>query len=460
MTTKPFDANKTYDADEFRRAGHAVVDQLADYLKEVRSRGAGPVLPAGTPEQMLARFAESPRDMPHLVQRIIASTTHFHHPRNLGHQVAPPLPEAALCDLVSALLNNSSAVYETSPAGSALEQHAIDRVCEVFGYEPRVASGLVVLGGSLGNLTALLAARKHAQAGERAAVLVSEQAHYCVGRAAQIMGLEEGAVYRVPVDERFRMRVDALQATYERALADGRKPFVVVGSAATTATGSIDPLGSIADFAKLNGLWFHIDGAHGAALKFSRDLRHRVAGLERADSIVWDAHKLALMPALCTTVLFKDGDAPYLTFSQQAHYLYQNSKSLRERWFDGGPRTIECTRPMAALKLYALLELRGPDWLGSYVQHMCELTGRFAERIHAQASLELATSPDCNIVCFRPRSLNNEATDALRTKVNQEGEFYLVRTVLNDRVYLRTTLLNPLTTDADLDELIRRVLLS
>lgn len=453
-----------FDSEAFRLAGHQVIDRLADYLRDARNRAVGPVLPAGSPEQVLALFAEPPRDLSHLVERVLTNSTHFHHPGNLGHQVAPPLPEAVLCDLLASMMNNSSAVFETSPAGVVIEHHVIDQLAESFGFASGVASGLIVSGGSIGNLTALLAARRafldrtpKGSSPGPLAILVSEQAHYCVARAAQIMGLGEEGVYRVPVDERFRMNTAALASVHARAKADGRTPFVVVGSAGTTATGSMDPLHAIADFAVQEQLWFHVDGAHGAALAFHPRLKAKVAGLERADSLVWDAHKLALMPSLLTAVVFKNGDHPYATFSQTAHYLYAQAKPARDRWFDAGPRTIECTKPMAALKLYALLSFRGAAWIGDYVATMCERAERFAKRLQEEARCELATVPECNIVCFRPIGMSDEQVDDLRLRVNKEGAFYIVRTTLNGRTYLRSTLLNPLTTDADLAGLVTRI---
>ena len=176
----------------------------------------------------------------------------------------------------------------------------------------------------------------------------------------------------------------------------------VVASACSTATGAFDPLEAIADFCEAAELWLHVDGAHGASVAFSDTHRSLVQGIARADSVVWDAHKLMLMPALVTAVIFRDGRRSYEAFAQQASYLFAEV-SPDQQWFNLAGRTLECTKLMMSLKLYAALGLHGPAFFGGYVDGMFALTQSFARAIEAAPDFELALLPQANIVCFRHR---------------------------------------------------------
>jgi L-2,4-diaminobutyrate decarboxylase len=459
-----------YDAERFRRQGHQLVDQLADYLASASSGAALPVLPWAPPEENLARFPASFPEEPSgelapLMARVLGGSIHLHHPRYVGHQVSAPLPLAALCDLVSSLLNNGMGVYEMGPAATAMEHNVLRWMAGQLGL-PESAGGVLTSGGSAGNLTALLAARQAragfdawnegASAGPPLTALVAETAHYSLARAIRIMGLGAGGLTSVPVDSNFRLRPDALEGALAAATRAGRRPIAVVASAGSTATGAFDPLDAVADFCQRHGLWFHVDGAHGASAALSPTYRHQVKGIERADSVVWDAHKLMMMPALITAVLFRDGSHSFEAFAQEASYLYVQDT---RRWSDIGLRTFECTKEMMALKLYTCLSLLGTRLFSGYVTATFDLSRRFAERLRASGDFEVPVSPDCNIVCFRhtPKGLPASELDALQSRLRQrlvtQGDFYLVRTTLPTGVYLRTTLINPLTSDAQLDAL-------
>ncbi|MFS8068775.1 MAG: pyridoxal phosphate-dependent decarboxylase family protein [Byssovorax sp.] len=465
-----------FDPETFREQGRALVDRLADYLHRAL-RGEIPVLPWRPPAEMAAAWATSfpegpasdPRAPGELFARVIAEANHLHHPRYIGHQVTAPLPVAALADLVAALLNNGMAVYEMGPSATAIERTVVRFLADRVGFGPG-ADGVLTSGGSIGNLTALLAARQ-AKAGYDAwtegsaggpplAVLGSAQAHYCVARAAQIMGWGKAGFVPVPVDDRFRLRPEALDAAFTRAVDAGRRPIIVAASACSTATGSFDPLPEIAAFCEERGLWLHVDGAHGAAAALSAKTRHLVAGIERADSVVWDAHKMMLVPGLVTAVLFRDGARSYEAFAQEASYLFEG-RDPEDEWFNVGTRTLECTKRMLGLKLYTALAIHGTQLFGDYVADTFDRARRFAERLAREPDFELLIPPQCNIVCFRHRPEGatdlDELQSTLRRRLIEDGSFYLVQTRLPAGVFLRITIINPATSDADLDALIYRL---
>jgi L-2,4-diaminobutyrate decarboxylase len=375
----------------------------------------------------------------------------------MGHQVAPPLPGAALAELVSALLNQGTGVFEMGPASAPIELAVIDWMARVVGY-PVGAGGTLTSGGSLGNLTALLAMRQ-ARAGYDAwrggmqqplAVITSSDTHYSVARAVRVMGWGDAGVIAVPVDRHHRLRASAIEAALAGA---GSRVIGIVAAAGSTATGAFDPLEEIADVAENHGLWLHVDAAHGGGAILSAKHRGKLAGIERADSIVWDAHKLMMMPALVTAVLFRDGGHAYEAFAQQASYLFAGGAPA-DTWWDLGQRTLECTKRAMSIELWSAVRVHGEAWFGEVVDRLFELAQMFAGKLAASPDFELALPPEGNIVCFRHRTADNRA---LRRRAVEDGRFYIVGTDLDGHYHLRTTIMNPLTEPSDLDALLEHL---
>ncbi|MCB9560011.1 MAG: pyridoxal-dependent decarboxylase [Kofleriaceae bacterium] len=466
-----------YDPARFRADGHRLIDRLADHLVAAEGRDDAPVLPWVEPAAAQAAWPDDlpdrgDDDLVDVLTRIAAGSIRLHHPRYLGHQVPPPLPGAALADLVAALLNNGMAVYEMGPTATPMELAAVRWMARQLGL-PAGAGGVLTSGGSLGNLTALLAARQ-ARAGFDAwaagdhggpplAILGSTQAHYSLARAVRIMGWGDGGVVPVEVDARWRLRPDALDAAWTRAADAGRRVVAVVASAGATGTGAYDPLAEIAAWCAERGVWLHVDGAHGAAAALSPRHRHLVAGIERADSVVWDAHKLLALPALVTAVIFRDERRSYQAFAQEASYLYAAGDGDRDaahaEWFNLGLRTLECTKRMLSVMLYGVLAAHGPGLFRDYVERVFALGAALAARIDAAPDFELVTPPDGNIVCWRWRPAGGPPPgpelDALQARVRRavlvRGRYYLLQTRLPVGVVLRAALMNPLADERELD---------
>jgi L-2,4-diaminobutyrate decarboxylase len=474
MPSHPTDLASSFDATAFREHGHHVVEMLADHLAQVNDR-QGPVLPPWTPAESLQRwpadFAAGPASDPaELLAGAIASSNHLHHPRYIGHQCTSPLPWSALLDFAGAFLNNGSAVYEMGPHATAMERAVAQWFAGRIGFDPETADGFFTHGGSAGNLTALLAARQSGTPydvweegihdARELCILSSDQTHYSVRRSAQVIGLGGKAVIPIPADSNFRMRVDELAKALRQAKADHRSILAVVASAGSTATGAIDPLDQIADLCAEYGVWFHVDGAHSGAMVVSDQLRPRLKGIERADSVIIDAHKMMLMPALATLVIFRSGRRSFETFSQQANYLFAGADPT-ETWFDLAQRTLECTKRSLGLQVYGSLKTYGTDYFASYIEQMFELGQAFGAMVAARPHWELATEPEGNIVCFRyapPAIADSNAFQAqVREAIVKEGSYYIVKTILRGKTYLRVTIINPRTELSDLEALLARV---
>lgn len=459
---------KAFSPDIFRQQAHALVDQMADYLEQAQNGSLETVIPYKDPEESLAfwqeDYQEGQGDIAEFFGKTIQQSTHLHHPRYMGHQVTPPVPVAALAGLLSGMLNNGMAVYEMGLVSNPLERILSELLAKKIGFDNH-ASGLLTSGGTLANLTALLAARAAKTdvwedgTTEKLAVMVSEEAHYCIDRAARIMGMGDEGIIKVPTNERFQIRTDLLEQQYNEASNKGLRVIAVIGSACSTSTGSYDDLEAIAAFAQKHQIWFHADGAHGGAVVFSDKYKHLVKGLNQADSVVIDWHKMLMAPALTTALIFKRGDDAFKTFQQKAQYLWANQHS--KDWFNSGKRTFECTKLMMSLKVYAILKAHGEQIFTDNVEYLYDLGKQFAKIIKARPNFELALEPESNIVCFRLKSESaaslNDLNADIRKKLLEDGKFYIVQTTLADKLYLRVSLMNPLTTKADLVALLDEI---
>jgi L-2,4-diaminobutyrate decarboxylase len=325
------------DAD--RAAGEAFAELVAGYFDEARS-GAGRVSTARAPEELARRFDEplpvSGRPLADVLARlrgeVVPDSNHLCHPRAMGHQVSPPLPAAVWTESLIGALNQSTAVWEMSPAGTILEARVVRWMCDLAGFGP-AAGGNFTSGGTEATFTALLAARAAAcpnawteGLGDRPPIVLhGEHAHYAVSRAVGELGL--GTDNAIAVASRgFRMDPVALEAELDRARARERRVMAVVATAGTTATGSFDDLEAVGRICEDRGAWLHVDGAHGASALFSPAHRHRVRGLEKARSVAWDPHKMMLMPLAASVVLVRDERDLDAAFSQRAPYLFHRGE--------------------------------------------------------------------------------------------------------------------------------------
>jgi L-2,4-diaminobutyrate decarboxylase len=475
-----------YDPQLLELAGRRMAALIAEHLRIVQS-GKGPVLNWAEPAAQVALAKESmllaDREdrffsleepsllvdrFEELVKRSLDRGMNLHHPHYIGHQVPASMPLAALFQAVGTLTNQVMAIYEMGPWATAVERAVIETMGQAIGFQPGRFGGLVTSGGSLANLTALLTAR-NVCLGEswsqglgsqkkRPVLVVHADAHYSVTRAAGILGLGAEQVVRVPLDRMRRMET----ARLDTILADMRKegvPIVAVSAAAcATPIGAFDRLEAVADVCQRHEVWLHVDAAHGGAACLSDRYRHLLAGLERADSVVCDAHKMMFIPALCAMVFYRDKANRFKTFHQEAPYLF-DSATARMAEYDSGMVNLECTKHAAALGVWGAWSVFGRELFAALVETTFDLGGSLYDLLAGQDDFEPYCRPQCNIVVFRYlpaaiRGLAPEQIDQfqsqLRLAVIQSGDYYLVPSLLDGRHYLRTTIINPLTTEEHL----------
>jgi L-2,4-diaminobutyrate decarboxylase len=463
-------------------AGHRLAGALATHLARVQ-QGRMPVLPWTEPEQAVRDAGETLRSpavqeglpsdaFSSLVDLMLERGLNLHDPRYIGHQVPAPVPLAGLFDAVGSVTNQVMAIYEMGPWATAVEQAMVQELGTYIGWAPGTFAGLVTHGGSLANLTALLTARNvalgdvweqgMADRETRPVLVVHAGAHYSVARAAGILGLGSHQIVPVALDERGRMDPAHLDRELTRLRAQGHPLVAVVACACATPMGSFDPLNAIARICRRHGVWLHVDAAHGGATLLSERHRHLLEGIDQADSIVWDAHKMMFVPGLCAFVFYRDRAHRFEAFRQDAPYLFDPAvPGLAE--YDSGTRTVECTKRAAAYGLWGVWSLFGPGLFADMVDVTFALGQELFCKLREAPDFAPLHEPEANIVVFRhiPAELRGASPETLgafqlelRRRLIESGEFYIVPSKHEGVGALRVTIINPLTTPAHLDGLL------
>ncbi|MFN0129130.1 MAG: pyridoxal phosphate-dependent decarboxylase family protein, partial [Verrucomicrobiales bacterium] len=437
-----------YDPEYFRRTMDRFRDVVAREL-ESTAAGQGKVVvqdPIGTILEALdfnRVVAEGGADLAALAETILAHSNHLRHPHYMGHQVAVPMLPSVFADMLNGMTNNGMAVYEMGPAQTAIEKAMARWMIGKIGWA--AGDGVFTHGGSLGNLTALLAARAHTfpeswreGTPREAVLLVPEYSHYSIERVAAILGLGTRRVVKVPVDDRLRIDPAALERVAAEQAAAGRRVMAVVANAGATANGAVDPLRAIGSICRERGLWLHVDGAHGAAALVSPRHRDLLDGIEMADSLVWDTHKLLGTSALACATLFRDRAALDGAFEQHAPYLFSPDDKPGE---DLSLKTFECTKVPLAIKLFFNLALIGEAGLAAHVERLFSQAREFHRLLAARPGFEVFGEPQCNILLFRLGS-DSARQDRIRRRLVLQGDFYITQTTVRGEAWLRLVIQN------------------
>lgn len=394
----------------------------------------------------------------------------FHHPGYIAHQVSVPGFPGALATLVNGFTNNPMAVYEMGAGAAALELLVTNWMLEKIGWSPQpvpgadeeqrdsgYGAGVLTHGGSVGNLTALLAARARIApeawtegCPDDLAVLVPPISHYSVERAVAIMGLGTKAVYTLPGSDIGVINPAGLGDALQKIEADGRRCMALVTNACATATGLHDPLRPVGEFCREHDIWLHVDACHGATALLSEHFRHYLDGIELADSVVWDTHKMMQVPVLCAAVLYRKATDMRQVFQQDANYLALGEDPER---YSAMPYALECTKAALGLKVFLTLAWSGERQLGEYVDDRYAATRRFYDLIRARADFSCPYEPESNILCFRYRD-DDALQDRIREHLLKKGTFHITTATVAGRRYLRLTVMSPQTSDTTIDGLL------
>ena len=370
-------------------------------------------------------------------------------------------------EVIAALTNNSMYTYELSPIATVIEQTIIKRMCEMVGFPD--GFGTFTTGGSNGNMLGMLCAReqlisgstKRGFDGRSTVIFVSAEAHYSVLMAANVIGIGHQNIIKVQCDEDGRMRSDRLVEEIAFARQEGMRPLCIVATAATTGRGAYDDIDALADIAHREGMWLHVDAAWGGTCLFSTEHARLMDGVEKADSVCWDAHKMMGVPLICSAFLIKDSFVlrRLCDHTNVAHYLFHSDAELD----DLGRYSLQCARRNDALKLWLEWRARGDAGWAKMVDTRMEDAGYLQRNIEAHPSLEMMSSRMWTNVCFRYTSSDegldlNELNTEIRNRMIQEGSFMVSRSNIGNDVILRMVVANQNLNQETLDRFLDRVI--
>jgi len=397
---------------------------------------------------------------------LLAGSMNAAHTGYIGHMDTMPMTISILGDLAAAAVNNNMLSLEMSPAFSRLEHILVKQTARLFGLGEQ-SGGVMLAGGSLANLQALAVARNSffdsrengiTSLRQQPLIFASEAAHTSVQKAAMLLGLGTAAVVKVATNQDSQMDTADLRRKIEQAKMESNLPFCIVATAGTTTTGNIDPLEEIHRIAKEHHLWFHVDAAYGGALVFSEKHRHRLAGIENADSITFNPQKWLYVAKTCAMVLFRDVGLLETAFRISAPYMGGD-----DEFINIGEQSVQGTHHADVLKFWLSLQHIGKSGYARLIDDSYRLTSHLVEQIKSRPFLKIAGQPEMNLVCFRgePDWVTPSDWDdwnaRLQTYLLREGSVFLSLPLYRKSRWLRAVLLNPFTGKATIDALFQHI---
>ncbi len=442
---------------ELNRLAERVVEKAVRYWETVDGRPSYPKSDGVLTEQLFRRpWAEEGIGAAAFDDfETMADHARPSGPRFFAYVMGSGEPVGALGDLLASALNPNTSSWRSAPAAVTIEQSVVGWIAEAVGCEG--FRGYLCGGGSTANLMGLAMAREaKAPANETGArpcaVYTSEQAHMSVPKAIAMLGIGRANLRFIPVDDEFRMRIDALEAAIAADRRGGLLPAVIVATAGTVNVGAIDPLEDIAAIARRENLWLHVDGAYGALAALAVPEKFR--GLELADSLSLDAHKWLYQPLDCGCLLYRDRETARQTFSDTGDYIRTFSQDPIES-FAYYEESIELSRRFRAMKLWTSLQYHGRQAFREAIGRDLAHARMLADEVSARPELELLTPVELSAVCFRHRDRDNAA---LLKRVIARGRIYISNATIGGQFALRACFVNHRTTEEDVALICREVL--
>jgi aromatic-L-amino-acid/L-tryptophan decarboxylase len=460
----------------FRALCHRAVDDMIDHLSTLRDQPAWQPMPSSVVDSLKQPLPSQPQGDAAAYQdfltNVLPYTNGNRHARFFGWAQGNGTPLGMLADMLASGINAHLAGFNQAPA--LVEHQVLGWLAELMGM-PADSSGLLVSGGTVANLIGVAVAR-HARAGfdirmeglqgqgrPRLLVYCSTETHSWLNRCVEVLGLGRHAVRRIPVDSDYRMNLTLLEEAIAADKQAGHRPLCVAATAGTVNTGAIDDLNGIADLCQKHGVWLHVDGAFGALMRLSTRLRSMVEGLERADSLAFDLHKLMYLPFEVACILVRDAHAHREAFTMSASYLSESDRGVMAGGLPFAERGLELTRSFKALKVWMSLKAQGVTAFARVIEQNVDQATYLAGLIEHHADLELLAPASLNIVCFRyaPPGVSSSDLDALNAEILlrlQEGGIAVPSsTSIQGKFAIRVAILNHRSRRADFDLLVAAV---
>jgi aromatic-L-amino-acid/L-tryptophan decarboxylase len=460
--------------EEFRQLAHQMLDDAIDYLRDVGERPAWKKVPASTLALTQEPLPQEGQDAAEVYAEfkthILPYTKGNIHPRFFSWVQGTGVPMGVMADLLASTMNPNVAIGDH--AAMYVDQQVINWCKSLFDF-PETASGMLVSGGTIANLTGLTVARNSFLEGVRdkgllafpqLVVYSSVETHSCNQKAVEVLGIGNDFFRRIPVDENYRIRIPELKAQIAADRAAGLTPFCIVGNAGTVNTGAIDPIGELLAIARAEDMWIHVDGAFGALAYLVPEYREEVKALAEVDSMGFDLHKWLYLPYEIGCALIRDKNKHRAAFALQPTYLNNHDRGL-----SAGPDPttnygIELSRGFKALKAWMSIKNHGIEKFKALIAQnvaQCRYLGQLIEN-HPQ--LELLAPIPLNVVCFRfnpggkTQAELNELNKELLMRLHESGVAAPSNTLLNGNYAIRVAHVNFRTQQSDMDLLVETVL--
>ncbi len=438
--------------EEMRRLVEAAMERIAEHVDSLPDQPAshtegGARLARSLAEPLPDRGTPFPKLLDLLFDRAIPRSINTASPGYLAYVPGGGLLHAAVADLIADSVNRYVGLFGAAPGLARIEANVLDWFREMVGY-PAEAGGILTSGGSLSALTAMITARRERLPENflSGVLYLSDQAHHSLEKAALLAGFPRANLRKIPSDDRFRIRLDALEKAVEEDRVSGLTPFLVVGSAGTTNTGAVDPLEELADVARRHGLWLHVDAAYGGFFVLTDEGRTTLRGIEMADSVVLDPHKSLFLPYGTGALLVRDAGALKRTHSLAAEYLPQSHED--PEWVDFYEISPELTRPFRGLRVWLPLKMHGIGPFREALEEKLVLARWASEELKKVEGIEVVAEPQLSTLAFRlnPGGLAEEDLNRLNhrlmKRINARKRVLLTGTRLGERFVIRICVLS------------------
>jgi glutamate/tyrosine decarboxylase-like PLP-dependent enzyme len=461
---------KNMQYEEFREAGHYLVDYISDYLQQVKDH---PLFNDVEPSFLYDLFNESIPENPQslrsiqetLEKNLIPYCTHVNHPGYMGLITPSPNPAGILGDLLAAALNQNLGVYSISPSATTMELQVIRWLNDLIGYDEK-AGGNLTSGGMMANFIGLKLARDYTTGDTaqdeviqgRWAVYVSEERHVSIDKSVDAIGLGRNNLRTLPTDEKYQLNIDALEKQLQRDKEAGIKPLCIIGLAGTTNLGAVDDLNTLYRIAIREQCWFHVDAAYGGGLLLSPENKKLLTGLHLADSVTIDPHKWFYAPLDVGALLVKDHARLIKSFGIQHAYLTDQTTKKNERYqfYVNG---FEQSKRFRSLKVWMSFQHYGKNQLSKWIDNNIDQAKYLHNLAINSKDFESATKPNMSAVSIRYKAedLTNEEITHLHhevaARIEKEGNFWFATTILKGKIWFRINPVNIYTTIKTIDAL-------
>ncbi|WP_452231988.1 pyridoxal phosphate-dependent decarboxylase family protein [Lacinutrix sp. MEBiC02595] len=454
--------------EEMKQYGYQVIDTIVAHFDTENTKK--PVASASREEMDLLFKTEAPEEptnykevLDFVTEKVLPNSNIVTHPKSYSFVPGPSNFVSVMADTLATGFNIFSGGWAASPAAAELEIVTMSWLLKLFKFPTKKGGGIFTSGGSMANLTALVTARRQRCGDDfsKAIIYLSDQAHSSNIKAIRVLGFKKEQIRIIPTDIEFKMAINKLKNAIAKDRLEGLQPFCIIASAGTTNTGTVDPLNEIAKICKTEKLWFHIDGAYGAAAILSKKGSQVLKGIEKADSLAIDPHKWLYQPYEMGCLLVKNHKWLSETFTEKPEYLRDIEGNTSEiNFYDHG---IQLTRRFRALKFYMSMKTFGLSAFKKAVSYSIDLAEEVEADLRKSANWEVVSPATLAVINFRYNPIGKSFSEKKLDAINQEiskrvvdsREALLVTTVLQNQVVLRMCLINPRTTIYDVKDTLK-----